>query len=206
MTRGSNPDSEPFIFWVTPDIDGPESSLPGPTIQQDDASLNHIQRTLRSMALRVVNGHVLPLGKQHRKLDHIQTRNIDYPSAPDDSILGDESRKKSSTDRSATSSKTVSYPFVSESFKLSFEVRPRLDLDRAKSYRSLTRGRIHRHGPYPTLNIGLLEYEIDPNTRLGRQSMAMEPLRLATPLSPPLSLRIKIPWKDKFISVRLPPV
>ena len=183
-----------------------KSPLPGPSKEPDDANLNLVQRTLRSMASRVENGHVLSLEKQKRRnLDLLlkEKKPLNIKNPPN-SLPRKDLDKKNSTDRLSSSPN----PLVSETFDLSFEVTPWLDLDMAGP--SLpTR---HRHGPYPTLRIGAVEHMEYPwrtdlyldlrRMNLARQRTIIEPL----PPLPAPPLRVKIPWKGKHIIVKLPPV
>ena len=182
------------------EIKGP---LPGSSKEPNDANLNFLQRTLRSMASRVENGHVLPLEKQKRRnfdllLEEKNPLNIKFPS---NSLPRKVSDKKNTANRISPSPN----PFVSETFKVSFEVC--LDLDMTGPSFPIT----YRHGPYPTLRVEAMEYVKYPwGTDLHsyickipvQQPSIVEPV---TPL-PASPLRARIPWKDKYIIVRLPPV
>jgi hypothetical protein len=170
-----------------------KSPLPGPSEEPDNVNLNLVQRTLRSMASRVENGHVLSLEKQKRRnLDLLlkgkEPLNIQNPS---NSLPRNDSGKENSTDRLSSSPN----PFVSETFELSFEVTPWLDLDMAGP--SLLT--IHRHGPYPTLRIEAVEHMEYPRTALNlglrRTNLVRRPIIIESLPPPPTSaLRVKIPW------------
>ena len=107
------------------------------------------------------------------------------------------SDKESKSDRMSFPSN----PFVSETFELSFKVSPCLvnwDM----------------YGPYPKPPIASVEEQMDDSRRIGsvnldpsRANLAEQPIILE-PLPPPAPppLRVKIPWKGRNISVRLPPV
>ena len=183
-----------------------KSPLPGPSKEPEDANLNLVQRTLCLMALRLENGHVLFLEKQkHRNSDLLlkgeKPLNIKNPS---DSLPRNGPDKENSTDRPSSSPN----PFVSETFELSFQVTPWLDLDMAGPS-LLTR---HRHGPYPTLRVGAVEHTEYPrrtglHLEFRRMNFARQPIIIESLPPPPASpLRVKIPWKGKYIMVRLPPV
>ncbi|RDL30186.1 uncharacterized protein BP5553_10464 [Venustampulla echinocandica] len=190
----------------TSDAGEKKSPLPRPSKEPDDAYLNLPQRILGSMASRIENGHVLSLEKQKRKnlnllLKGKKLLNIENLSKLS---LRKDSDKENSSDRLSFSPN----PFVSETFELSFEVTPWLDLDMAGP--SLpTR---NRHGPYPTLRIGAVEHMEYPrgtsfHLAQCRVDLAPQPIILE-PLSPPPAspLKVKIPWKGKYIMVKLPPV
>jgi hypothetical protein len=183
-----------------------KSSFHEPSKEPDDPNLNFIQRTLRSMASRVENGHVLSLEEQKVRnrdllLKEKRPLNIEKPSKW---LPRKDSNKEESTDQLLS----LRNPFVSEYFELSFEVTPWLDLDMTGP--GLIR--IHRHGPYPTLCIREVEHREYPRRTgltLGlpggvgftRQPTIIEPL----PLPPAPSSRIKVPYKGKHIIVKLPP-
>jgi hypothetical protein len=161
------------------------------------------------MASRVENGHVLSLEKQKlRKLDLLieekQPLNIKNQS----NLL---SRKDSDEENSTNRLSSSPNPFLPTTIKFSFEAMPWLDLDMTGP----SLATIHRHGPYPTLHIGIVEHieypwRTDLDLNLGRTDFAPQPT-IIEPLSPPLPpppappLKVKIPFKDKFIMVRLPP-
>ena len=186
--------------------------------EAEDVTLNLVQRALRSMASRVENGHVLSLAEQKRRKSKLLLK-VEKPpntSKPSGSLPRNGPSKESSTDRTPSSSPG---PFVSETFSLSFQPMPWLDLDMAGPG-IVTR---HRHGPYPTLRIGIVEYDEYPwetdhisvllrRMRLARKPVVEEsppppPRPPLTPPPPPASpLKVKIPWKNKYIMVKLPPV
>ena len=181
-----------------------KSPLPGLSKEPNVANLNFVQRTLRSMSSRVKNGHVLPLEKQKRQnldplLEEKNPLNIKFPS---NSLPRKVPDKKNSANRLSPSPN----PFVSETFKVSFEVW--LDLDMTGPSVPI----IHRHGPYPTLRVEAMEFVEYPwgtdfHSYIRRKVPAQQP-SIIEPLPPlPASpLTVRIPWKDKYIRVRLPPV
>lgn len=188
-----------------------ENSLLDPSKDLGHTSPNLVQRTLFSMASSVVNGHVLSLKKQRQrksdlKVEEKQKLNINLWSPSDNSISTKALGKRSNAigPPSAPSS-----PFVSETFRLSFEVRQWLDSDREEQDNSIMDKRC-RHGPYPNLHIWLLEhdvYRLTPARRIWLQKKMMPEQQPAMiePLPPPPSLSVKIPWRGKNIIVRLPP-
>jgi hypothetical protein len=182
----------------------------------DSVNLNIVQRALRSIASRVADGHVLSLQKQrYLKLDGVFSPNMNRPSASDDST----SRKEANADLMAVSRPLHSpNPFISEIFKLSFEVYPSLDLDKTvrTDHNRTPLGIIHRHGPYPTLHVGLVEYNTylrrsvvyiyQRRTILATQSERQPQTTISKPLPPLRPFTAKIPWRGKNILVKLPPV
>jgi hypothetical protein len=162
------------------------------------------------MAYRVVNGHVLPLEKQRdRKLnltlqekEKLDTNRV---FVSDDSVSRKNSGKGSgSSDRPSPPQN----PFVSETFELSFKVTRLVGLNLATWNTSKFPTR-HRHGPYPILHIGMVEHNAFPRItgiHLDYREMilAREPT-VIEPLPPPPPLKVRIPWRGKFIRVILPP-
>jgi hypothetical protein len=183
-----------------------KSPLLGSSKEPDDANLNLVQRTLRSMASRVENGHVLSLEKQKRRnVDLLlQGKNLLNMKFPSNSLP--RKRKDSDKENSTDGLPSSPNPFVSKTFKLSFEVW--LDLDVAGPS-MLT---IRRHGPYPTLGVGPMEHveypwRTDLHSYICRKNLARQPSIIEPLPQPPASpLNVRIPWKDKHITVRLPPV
>jgi len=182
------------------------SPLPGQPKGGDDAKLNLVQKTLRSMASRVENGHVLSLERQKRRkvsllLEEKKARNMESRSK----LLA---RKDSDKERSTDRLSSPPNPFVSEKFELSFEITPRLNLDMTAPRRLI----IHRHGPYPTLRIWAVEHKDFPRSTRSDVRMRMmdgegEPTIVEPLHTPPGSpFRALIPWRGKNIIVRLPPV
>ena len=186
-----------------------QAPLPKPPKEPEDVTLNLVQRALRSMASRVENGHVLSLAEQKRRKSKLRLK-VEKPpniSKPSDSLPRNDLSKKNSSDQTPSSPG----PFVSETFSLSFQPMPWLDLDMAGPGIE-TR---HRHGPYPTLGIGILEYDVyrektDLLSVLLRRMHVAQQLVVTESRPPPRApaspLKVKIPWKDKYIMVRLPPV
>lgn len=163
------------------------------------------------MASSVVNGHVLSLRQQRQRKSDLKVKekqklNMNLWSPSGNSISTRALRKPSSTIGPPSASPN---PCVSETFRLSFEVRQWLDSDREEQDNSTTDKRC-RHGPYPNLHVWVLEhdvYRLTPARRIWLQKKMM-PERQPTivePLPLPPRLSVKIPWRGKAIIVRLPP-
>lgn len=188
-----------------------ESLLLDPPKDLSDASPDLVQRTLFSMASSVVNGHVLSLRKQRQrksdlKVEEKQKFNINLWSPSDNSISTKALGERPSTSGPPSASPN---PFVSETFRLSFEVRQWLDSDREEQDNS-TVDKSCRHGPYPNLHVWFLEhdvYRLTPARRIWLQKKMMPERQPAIiePLPMPPRLSVKIPWRGKNIIVRLPP-
>jgi hypothetical protein len=182
------------------------SPLPGQPKGGDDARLNLVQKTLRSMASRVENGHVLSLERQkRRKVDRLLEENRAHNMESRSKLLA---RKDSEKERSTDRLSSPPNPFVSENFELSFEITPRLNLDMTIPTQLIT----HRHGPYPTLRIWAVEHTDFPRSTRSCVRMRMmdgegDPTIVEPLHTPPGSqFRVRIPWRGKNIIVQLPPV
>lgn len=185
-----------------------KSFLLGPTKDPTDANLNLVQRTLQSMASRVVGGHVLSLEKQrHRKLDGTYPVKTKPPSASDDSLSRNDLSGGSNTTEPLAHPPN---PFVSNIFRLSFELTPWRDLYNPAHNESYLMTKV-RHGPYPVLHVWLLEHGIYPlrsiahieKRRIMRERQRQQ--RIPTPPPLPPLFKAKIPWRGKNILVKLPP-
>jgi hypothetical protein len=173
---------------------------------RDDARLNLVRKTLRSVAPTVENRHVLSLETQkRRKVSRLLEDQKAHDMESRSKLLA---RKDSDKERSTDRLSSLPNTFVSANFELSFEITPRLNLDMTMPRQII----IHRHGPYPTLRIWAVEHKDFPRTsrshiRLRMMDGEAEPTIVEPLHTPPGSqFRAKIPWRGKNIIVRLPPV
>lgn len=205
--------------------------LSGSLKELEDANLNFVQRAILLMASRVENGHVLSLEKQKLRNLGLSRRRKSQPNNNKFLLNSSPQKKldKAETDRLLSSPDPLApcNPFVSKTFEFSFGRW--LDLDIAAPSIPI----VSRHGPYPTLGVGVIEHvgypyypwRTDLDTDIRRMNLAQRPTTVERPaiieppsikkppaiikaLSPPpepQSRRVKVPWKGKTITVKLPP-
>jgi hypothetical protein len=147
------------------------------------------------MAHRVVNGHVLPLEKQQDRKSNLTLQekgklDINHRLASD--------KESANTDHPSPPLNLFSL----DTFDRGFKIIPRVDLGiRVRDGPKLPQR--HRHGPYPTLRLGIVMHDAFIN--LDPRGIRIMPLPTVIEPLPPPPLNIKIPWRGKNILVKLPP-
>lgn len=169
--------------------------LLGTSTGPDYADLNLVQRTLHSMAYRVVNGHVLPLEKQQDRKSNLTLQEKEKL----------DTNRRLASDKESTNTDRPSpppNPFSLETFDMGFKATLCVGLGiRVPSVLKLPQR--HRHGPYPILRLGVVQHDAFINLDCRRIRIVPEPT-VIDPLPPP-PLNIRIPWRGKNILVKFPP-